>query len=148
MRVMSAGDGYKYLLKSIAAGDGDRSLSTPLTRKHLRGARAITWDRAMRQAKPGHREALERLGALLEPRTDLELVGSWRDGTGLDAIAAAERRRLASALPGDMPVPEPPSPPSAAPEPASPAVAPRQSAPPQSASPETSQSTPTEGSAA
>ena len=32
MRVMSAGDGYKYLLKSIAAGDGDRSLSTPLTR--------------------------------------------------------------------------------------------------------------------
>lgn len=32
MRVMSAGDGYKYLLRSVAAGDGDRSLSTPLTR--------------------------------------------------------------------------------------------------------------------
>ena len=32
MRVMSAGDGYKYLLKSVAAGDRDRSLSTPLTR--------------------------------------------------------------------------------------------------------------------
>ena len=32
MRVMSAGDGYKYLLKSVAAGDGDRSLLTPLTR--------------------------------------------------------------------------------------------------------------------
>ncbi|KFI81021.1 TrwC relaxase [Bifidobacterium psychraerophilum DSM 22366] len=32
MRVMSVGDGYKYLLKSVAAGDGDRSLSTPLTR--------------------------------------------------------------------------------------------------------------------
>jgi conjugative relaxase-like TrwC/TraI family protein len=32
MRVMSAGDGYKYLLKSVAAGDGERSLSTPLTR--------------------------------------------------------------------------------------------------------------------
>ena len=29
---MSAGDGYKYLLRSVAAGDGDRSLSTPLTR--------------------------------------------------------------------------------------------------------------------
>ena len=29
---MSAGDGYRYLLKSVAAGDGDRSLSTPLTR--------------------------------------------------------------------------------------------------------------------
>jgi conjugative relaxase-like TrwC/TraI family protein len=32
MRVMSVGDGYRYLLKSVAAGDGDRSLSTPLTR--------------------------------------------------------------------------------------------------------------------
>lgn len=32
MRVMSAGDGYEYLLRSVAAGDGDRSLSTPLTR--------------------------------------------------------------------------------------------------------------------
>ncbi|KJL23476.1 Multifunctional conjugation protein TraI [Microbacterium oxydans] len=32
MRVMSAGDGYKYLLRTVASGDGDRSLSTPLTR--------------------------------------------------------------------------------------------------------------------
>lgn len=32
MRVMSAGDGYKYLLRTIAAADGDRALSTPLTR--------------------------------------------------------------------------------------------------------------------
>jgi conjugative relaxase-like TrwC/TraI family protein len=32
MRVMSAGDGYKYLLRTVAAGDGERSLSTPLTR--------------------------------------------------------------------------------------------------------------------
>ncbi len=32
MRVMSADDGYKYLLRTVAAGDGDRSLSTPLTR--------------------------------------------------------------------------------------------------------------------
>ncbi|WP_249353644.1 MobF family relaxase [Microbacterium sp. 2FI] len=29
---MSAGDGYKYLLRSVAAGDGNRPLSTPLTR--------------------------------------------------------------------------------------------------------------------
>ncbi len=35
MRVMSAGDGYRYLLASVAAGDGDRSLSTPLTRYYL-----------------------------------------------------------------------------------------------------------------
>lgn len=32
VRVMSAGDGYKYLLRTVAAGDGDWSLSTPLTR--------------------------------------------------------------------------------------------------------------------
>jgi len=32
MRVMSAGDGYQYLLRSVVAGDGNRSLSTPLTR--------------------------------------------------------------------------------------------------------------------
>jgi hypothetical protein len=30
MRVMSAGDGYGYLLASVAAGDGDRSLATQL----------------------------------------------------------------------------------------------------------------------
>lgn len=32
MGVMSAGDGYKYLLHTVATGDVDRSLSTPLTR--------------------------------------------------------------------------------------------------------------------
>ncbi|WP_456237932.1 MobF family relaxase [Microbacterium pygmaeum] len=32
MRVMSAGQGYKYLLRTVAAADGERKLSTPLTR--------------------------------------------------------------------------------------------------------------------
>ncbi|MGI9824407.1 MobF family relaxase [Agromyces sp. Marseille-Q5079] len=32
MRVMSAGQGYRYLLRTVAAADGERSLSTPLTR--------------------------------------------------------------------------------------------------------------------
>ena len=32
MRVMSAGSGYQYLLRSVAVGDGNRLLSTPLTR--------------------------------------------------------------------------------------------------------------------
>ena len=35
MRLMSAGDGFKYLLTSVVAGDGDRDLSTPLTRYYL-----------------------------------------------------------------------------------------------------------------
>jgi conjugative relaxase-like TrwC/TraI family protein len=29
---MSAGDGYSYFMKSVAAGDGDRTMGTPLTR--------------------------------------------------------------------------------------------------------------------
>lgn len=32
VRVMSAGDGYRYLLRTVVAGDAVRSLSTPLTR--------------------------------------------------------------------------------------------------------------------
>lgn len=32
MRVISAGKGYQYLLKSVISGDGNRSLSTPVTR--------------------------------------------------------------------------------------------------------------------
>lgn len=32
MRKMSAGKGYEYLLRSVAAGDGNRTLTTPLTR--------------------------------------------------------------------------------------------------------------------
>ena len=32
LRRMSAGNGYQYLLRSVVAGDGNRALSTPLTR--------------------------------------------------------------------------------------------------------------------
>lgn len=32
MRVMSAGNGYQYLLRSVVAGDGNRTLTTPMTR--------------------------------------------------------------------------------------------------------------------
>ena len=35
MRVMSAGDGYRYLLRTVVAADGDRPLSTPLTRYYM-----------------------------------------------------------------------------------------------------------------
>ena len=35
MRVLSAGDGYRYLLRTVAAADGNRSLSTPLTRYYM-----------------------------------------------------------------------------------------------------------------
>lgn len=57
MRVMSAGDGYKYFLRSVAAADGDRSLPTPLTRYYGGGNTSgpmagvggrLTWPRPAR----------------------------------------------------------------------------------------------------
>lgn len=35
MRVLSAGDGYEYLLKLVVAADGNRRPSTPLTRYYM-----------------------------------------------------------------------------------------------------------------
>lgn len=32
IKKLSAGKGYEYLLRTVAAGDGERPLSTPLTR--------------------------------------------------------------------------------------------------------------------
>ena len=44
IRVMSAGRGFEYLLKSVAAGDGDRDLGTPLTRYYTaEGTPPGTW---------------------------------------------------------------------------------------------------------
>ncbi|MCL1900476.1 MAG: relaxase domain-containing protein [Promicromonosporaceae bacterium] len=44
MRLITAGDGYKYVLKSVATGDGDRTLSTPLTRYYTEvGCPPGTW---------------------------------------------------------------------------------------------------------
>lgn len=36
MRVMSAEDGYRYLLCTVAASDGDRSLSASLNRSYAK----------------------------------------------------------------------------------------------------------------
>lgn len=35
IRVMTAGDGYRYLLNSVVTGDGDRDASSALTRYYL-----------------------------------------------------------------------------------------------------------------
>ena len=44
IRVMSSGRGYEYLLKSVAAGDGDRDVGTPLTRYYTEsGCPPGTW---------------------------------------------------------------------------------------------------------
>ena len=59
MRVMSAGDGYKYLLKSVAAGDGDRSLSTPLTRYYAEAGAPPGFWMGSGLGRLGHGELVE-----------------------------------------------------------------------------------------
>ena len=75
----------------LALADASAILGVQLGRAQLLDAAVIDWDRAMRQARPGHRAALETLTALLAEREDLDLVGAWRAGPGLDAIVRADR---------------------------------------------------------
>ena len=81
----------------LALADASAILRIPLTRSQLADWAVIDWDRAMRRPRPGHRAALDALARLLEARDDLELVGSWRAGTGLDAIVRADDARAAAA---------------------------------------------------
>ncbi|MCL6422469.1 FAD-dependent oxidoreductase [Brachybacterium sp. JHP9] len=77
----------------LALADASAILRTPLTRAQLREARIISWAGAMRPARTGHREALAALDAALAAApAPLELVGAWRAGTGLDALARAEEQ--------------------------------------------------------
>lgn len=77
MRVMSAGDGYKYLLKSIAAGDGDRSLSTPLTRYYTSAGTPPGFWVGSGLARLGHGELVE--GAQVSEAQLQLLIGMGHD---------------------------------------------------------------------
>ena len=89
MRVMSAGDGYKYLLRTVASGDGDRMLSTPLTRYY-----------AVKGSPPGRwlGSAVTALGSgaitvgdqVTETQLQL-LVGMGRDPVTGDPLGSAYR---------------------------------------------------------
>lgn len=74
----------------LALADASRILGAALSREQLLAARVIDWERAMRQPRPGHRAALDALTAVLGEEPSLELVGSWRAGTGIDAIVRAD----------------------------------------------------------
>ncbi len=74
----------------LALTDASRILRVPLRREQLLDAAVIDWDRAMRQPQSGHRAALDALAGLLAAQPTLELVGSWRAGTGIDAIVRAD----------------------------------------------------------
>lgn len=75
----------------LALADASRILGTSLSRAQLLTSEVIDWERSMRQPMPGHRAALDALTELLTEQPSLELVGSWRAGTGIDAIVRAEQ---------------------------------------------------------
>ncbi|MGO4785509.1 MobF family relaxase [Cryobacterium sp. W22_MBD10_FK3] len=77
MRVMSAGDGYKYLLRTIAAGDGQRSLSTPLTRYY--SAKGTPPGRWMGSGLPGLGSGRILEGADVTEAQLQNLIGLGRD---------------------------------------------------------------------
>lgn len=74
----------------LALADASTILGTSLDRRQLLAAEVIDWDRAMRQPQAGHGAALDALTGLLAEQPSLELVGSWRAGTGIDAIVRAD----------------------------------------------------------
>lgn len=77
MRVMSAGDGYKYLLRTVAAGDGQRSLSTPLTRYY--SAKGTPSGRWMGSGLPGFGSGLILEGAEVTEAQLQNLIGLGRE---------------------------------------------------------------------
>lgn len=77
MRVMSAGDGYRYLLKSVVAADGDRALSTPLTRYYLEeGTPPGRW---LGAGLSGFGRGDLKVGARVSEEQLQRLVGQGRD---------------------------------------------------------------------
>ncbi len=87
MRVMTAGDGYKYLLRSVAAGDGDRSLSTPLTRYYAEAGNPPGFWIGQGLAALGHGE-LTTGSQVSEAQLEL-LIGSGRDPITGDPLGKA-----------------------------------------------------------
>ena len=87
MRVMTAGDGYKYLLRSVAAGDGDRSLSTPLTRYYAEAGNPPGFWIGQGLAALGHSE-LTTGSEVSEAQLEL-LIGSGRDPITGDPLGKA-----------------------------------------------------------
>jgi conjugative relaxase-like TrwC/TraI family protein len=77
MRVMSAGDGYKYLLRTIAASDGQRSLSTPLTRYY--SAKGTPPGRWLGSGLPGLGSGRILEGAEVTEAQLQNLIGLGRD---------------------------------------------------------------------
>jgi hypothetical protein len=87
MRVMSAGNGYQYLLRSVAAGDGNRSLTTPLTRYYAEaGTPPGRW---LGSGLPELGGGRIRAGAEVSESQLALLIGMGRDPVTGDALGRA-----------------------------------------------------------
>jgi hypothetical protein len=101
MRVMSAGGGYKYLLRTVAAGDGQRPLSTPLTRYY--SAKGTPPGRWIGSGLPGLGSGRILEGAEVTEAQLQRLIGLGRDpvdGAPLGRAYPAYQRPADPAPPG------------------------------------------------
>jgi len=90
MRVMSAGDGYKYLLHTVASGDGDRVLSTPLTRYYTEeGTPPGRWMGSAVTAVGG---GVVAVGDEVSEQQLQRLIGQGRDPVTGEALGSPYRK--------------------------------------------------------
>jgi conjugative relaxase-like TrwC/TraI family protein len=106
---MSAGDGYRYLLKSVVAGDGNRDMTEPLTRYYQeKGSPPGFWigsalpalqsDQIHAGAEVTETQLRRLLGRGHHPETGTPLGSAYRVFLGVNERVA----RRVEALPGEM----------------------------------------------
>ncbi|WP_203433518.1 relaxase domain-containing protein [Jiangella asiatica] len=107
MRVLTAGEGYRYLLKSVVAGDGDRDLATPLTWYYQeKGTRPGSW---LGSGVAGFGAGAIGVGDVVTEDQLRMLLGQGRDPVTGEALGRAyfqfksAAERLASRL-GQLPL--------------------------------------------
>ena len=97
MRVMSAGDGYRYLLRTVVIGDADHRLSTPLTRYYAgEGTPPGRW---MGSGLPALAGGAIHDGDVVSERQLQLLIGMGCDPASRAPLGRAYRSRAATTAP-------------------------------------------------
>lgn len=94
LRVMSAGNGYEYLLRSVVSGDGNRSLGTPLTRYYLEVGTPPGFWMGSGVAAFGNGEIAD--GDVVTPDHLVRLLGNGLDPTNADVALGKLYPRFSS----------------------------------------------------